>query len=127
MSSPSSLIIVDCRFDYEFSGGHIRGAVNVSSKEQLSDTFFKSKTDIEKLMGHKPVIVFHCEYSQRRGPMLYSVLRGIDRELNTHCYPKLCYPEIYILEDGYKEFYRQFPSQCIGGYTPKDVSVEEPR
>ena len=34
VSSPqSNLIVVDCRFEYEFQGGHIRGAVNISSKE----------------------------------------------------------------------------------------------
>ena len=69
-----------------------------------------------------PIIVFHCEFSQRRGPILYSVVRGMDRELNTAVYPKLCYPEIYVLQDGYSRFHKMFPQHCVGGY----VKMEDP-
>ena len=30
----------------------------------------------------------------------------MDREYNGWNYPKLSYPEIYILKDGYKEFFK---------------------
>ena len=29
------IIIVDCRFDYEFEGGHIDGAININNPEIL--------------------------------------------------------------------------------------------
>jgi hypothetical protein len=32
-------------------------------------------------------------------------LRNQDRQLNEHAYPKLFYPELYLLEGGYKSFY----------------------
>ncbi len=34
-------------------------------------------------------------------------IRERDRMLNQHQYPKLYYPEIYLLEGGYKNFYEQ--------------------
>ena len=34
-------------------------------------------------------------------------IRERDRMLNQHQYPKLFYPEIYLLEGGYKNFYEQ--------------------
>jgi len=67
-------------------------------------------------MREKTIIIFHCEFSQRRGPMLYSILRGMDRELNTDIYPKLCYPEIYILQDGFSRFSQLYPAHCLGRY-----------
>lgn len=35
-------------------------------------------------------------------------LRGHDRKLNEHNYPKLFYPELYLLEGGYKNFYEKY-------------------
>ena len=35
----------------------------------------------------------------------YRFLRSQDRELNKDRYPKLNYPEVYLLEGGYKAFY----------------------
>lgn len=34
------VLLIDCRYDYEFKGGHIKGALNLSSKQQLEDFFF---------------------------------------------------------------------------------------
>ena len=43
-------------------------------------------------------------------------MRGLDREVNLQIYPKLFYPEIYVLQGGYSEFWRSFPQWCQGGY-----------
>ena len=67
--------IIDCRFDYEFSGGHILGALNFSEVKDMLDYFFKNKETIEKLMLDKCIIIFHCEFSQLRGPSMYRALR----------------------------------------------------
>jgi hypothetical protein len=47
-------------------------------------------------------------------------LRNIDRDINADCYPKLRYPEIYLLEGGYREFWEHYGQMCtpIGGYVP---------
>ena len=33
--------IIDCRFDYEFDGGHIKGAMNLNSPLKVEEFFFK--------------------------------------------------------------------------------------
>jgi len=70
-----NFILIDCRFDYEFAGGHIDGAVNISTAEQLSDFLFKTKERLEELMTRRTMLIFHCEFSQRRAPFMYSCLR----------------------------------------------------
>ena len=39
-------------------------------------------------------------------------LRKQDRDVNTELYPFLNYPEIYLLEGGYKCFYEDHPELC---------------
>jgi M-phase inducer tyrosine phosphatase len=109
-------LVIDCRSEAEYQGGHIKGAINVSSKEQLLDFFFE-QSRIEHLMKSQTVLVFHCEFSERRAPGLYSILRGVDREMNHAYYPRLFYPEIYVLKGGYSEFWRSYPGHCNGAYT----------
>jgi M-phase inducer tyrosine phosphatase len=58
-------VIVDCRFEYEYSGGHISGAININSIDVLEETFFNDKQDKRRL------IIFHCEYSAHRAPRMY--------------------------------------------------------
>lgn len=52
------------------------------------------------------VIIFHCEFSSERGPRMCRFVRERDRALNE--YPRLYYPELYILKDGYKDFFHTF-------------------
>ena len=39
-------------------------------------------------------------------------LREEDRKINAHRYPKLSYPEVYILDGGYSEFYASHRARC---------------
>jgi len=48
----------------------------------------------------KRVIVFHCEFSSERAPVILRFLRKMDRAKNR--YPALDLPELYLLKDGYK-------------------------
>lgn len=48
------------------------------------------------------LLVIHCEFSSHRGPLLASHLRNCDRIINQDHYPKLFYPDILILDGGYK-------------------------
>jgi rhodanese-related sulfurtransferase len=112
------LLIIDCRFDYEFQGGHIKNALNINTPQDLEDYFLKNKAKIEELMAQKVAIIFHCEFSQKRGPKLFRTLRELDRNLNIDNYPQMFFPEMYILEGGYKDFQAQFPGLCEGSYQP---------
>ncbi|KAJ3181839.1 cell division cycle- protein [Gaertneriomyces sp. JEL0708] len=95
--------ILDCRFPYEFSGGHIATARNINTKSELLDLFFKPPRSEKNV-----VVVFHCEFSSHRAPRMASFMRKYDRQLNIETYPNLHYPEIYVLEGGYRKFYSEF-------------------
>ncbi len=60
----------------------------------------------------KTIMIFHCEFSSERGPGLLRFLRNQDRSLNANSYPNLYYPELYLLEGGYKSFYETFKAYC---------------
>jgi len=57
-------------------------------------------------------LVFHCEFSSERGPTLYRFLRTWDRQVHEDTYPELYYPELYILDGGYKIFFQSYPELC---------------
>ncbi|KAL7752826.1 m-phase inducer phosphatase [Sorochytrium milnesiophthora] len=100
--------IIDCRFPYEYEGGHIRSALNVNSYEQLHNIFLKSHERI----GKDVIIIFHCEFSSQRAPQMAQDLRNKDRKFNEHNYPSLFYPELYVLEGGYKDFFLTHKEHC---------------
>lgn len=102
------IIIIDCRFDYEYEGGHIKEAINISNKQELENRFINN----DKSSHKKSLIIFHCEFSLFRGPTMASHLRKSDRILNFDNYPNLKYPDILILDGGYKQFYEKFSHHC---------------
>lgn len=106
--------IIDCRYPYEFDGGHIRGAFNLYTREQIKEAFPASKEQqaTPEKEDERNIYVFHCEFSSERGPKLLRFLRKTDRSLHTHNYPTLDYPELYLLHNGYKEFYSCYADLC---------------
>ncbi|XP_055751087.1 M-phase inducer phosphatase 2 [Salvelinus fontinalis] len=110
------MVVIDCRYPYEFEGGHIRGALNLHQEEQVEE--YLLRTPIAPLSPDRRVLlVFHCEFSSERGPRMCRFVRERDRTMNE--YPNLHYPEIYILKGGYKEFFPHFLMQCEPqGYRP---------
>nr|XP_040127985.1 M-phase inducer phosphatase 3 isoform X2 [Ictidomys tridecemlineatus] len=101
--------IIDCRYPYEYLGGHIQGALNLYSQKELYNFFLKKPIvplDIQKRI----IIVFHCEFSSERGPRMCRSLREEDRALNQ--YPALYYPELYILKGGYRDFFPEYVELC---------------
>ncbi|KAF3762633.1 hypothetical protein M406DRAFT_46748 [Cryphonectria parasitica EP155] len=101
-------LIIDCRFEYEFAGGHVGGAINFNDKEALATQLFPSPPELEG----RTLIVFHCEYSAHRAPLMARHIRSEDRAFNAECYPRLTYPEIYILEGGYSGFFSEHRERC---------------
>ncbi|RYP26474.1 hypothetical protein DL768_011708 [Monosporascus sp. mg162] len=99
-------IVIDCRFEYEYEGGHIDGAVNYNDKELLAKHLFETP------MPGRTLLVFHCEYSAHRAPMMARHIRAEDRTINAEFYPRLSYPEVYILDGGYSEFFNEHRDLC---------------
>ncbi|OHT15280.1 cdc25a [Tritrichomonas foetus] len=102
------MAILDARFYYEYKGGHIMSAKNITSQSALKNIF-------QKCSGKNILVVCHCEYSQNRGPSLFHMIRAHDRQMNE--YPHLSIPELYVLDGGYRMFFDKYSSLCIGGYT----------
>ncbi|NWV29081.1 MPIP2 phosphatase, partial [Origma solitaria] len=115
-SSIDRSIIVDCRYPYEYEGGHVKGAVNLPLQQEVEQ--FLLEQPIVALDGSKRVIIiFHCEFSLERGPKMCKFVREKDR--SCHEYQRLHYPELYVLKGGYRHFFHQFPSLCEPrGYRP---------
>ncbi|XP_028933140.1 M-phase inducer phosphatase 1 isoform X2 [Ornithorhynchus anatinus] len=108
-------VIIDCRYPYEYEGGHIKGAVNLHMEEEVES--FLLKKPILPAHGKRVIVVFHCEFSSERGPRMCRFVRKRDRLGNE--YPKLHYPELYVLKGGYKDFFSKCQSFCEPpGYRP---------
>lgn len=99
-------MVIDCRFEYEYDGGHIDGAINYNDKELLASHLFRTP------MEGRTLLIFHCEYSAHRAPIMARHIRAEDRTINAEHYPRLTYPEIYILEGGYSTFFGDHRERC---------------
>ncbi|KAI9736823.1 MAG: cell division cycle- protein [Claussenomyces sp. TS43310] len=100
-------MVIDCRFEYEFDGGHVDGAVNYNDKELLASQLF------ETAPPGKTLLIFHCEYSAHRAPIMARHVRKQDRASNAEHYPRLTYPEVYILDGGYSGFFNEHRERCF--------------
>lgn len=118
-----SFTIIDCRYPYEYNGGHIMNSVNIHTGPDLIKLFFdknrqhettpdpsQENTDEPEPSQKRHIIIFHCEFSSERGPRLMKLLREKDRQINQ--YPELTHPELYLLAGGYKEFFHRFKEYC---------------
>lgn len=73
-------LIIDCRFDYEYEGGHIQGAINLSELADIEGRLLNSPNPPEPSTSETPgpegktVLIFHCEFSAKRAPTRYVLL-----------------------------------------------------
>lgn len=104
-------IVIDSRYPYEYDAGHIRDAKNIFTKQKLYDEMF-FKSNVSEITAKRVIVIFHCEFSSERGPSLLKFLRSQDRLINEPVYPNLYFPELYLLEGGYKLFYLNFKNYC---------------
>jgi len=108
--------IIDCRYKYEYEGGHIKGALSMvplDAEQELHNLFLRDPQG-----GGRTAIIFHCEFSSKRGPRACELLRKMDRLANRPDYPNLYYPYVYVMEGGYEKFHEAHPDWCEGGYLP---------
>ncbi|XP_032093983.1 M-phase inducer phosphatase 1 isoform X2 [Thamnophis elegans] len=101
-------VIIDCRFPYEYDGGHIKGAINLPMEQDVEE--FLLKKPLVSSSNKRIIVVFHCEFSSERAPRMCRFVRERDRLDNQ--YPALHYPELYILKGGYKDFFLKCKSYC---------------
>uniref|UniRef100_A0A8C3J319 M-phase inducer phosphatase n=1 Tax=Calidris pygmaea TaxID=425635 RepID=A0A8C3J319_9CHAR len=106
-------VIIDCRYPYEYEGGHIKGAVNLHMEEDVEDYLLKKP--IKPSENKRVIIVFHCEFSSERGPRMCRFVRERDRLGNE--YPNLHYPELYVLKGGYRDFFLRCLNNRFGNRT----------
>jgi len=105
-----SYALIDCRYPYEYKGGHIRHAVNIFEPSDAEIFFFPLFGEI-----HTKIPIFYCEFSEKRGPQIAEHLRNYDRAKHDHPYFK--YKEMYVLHGGYSELYNNgHASEFCGGY-----------
>ncbi|XP_074388615.1 M-phase inducer phosphatase 2 isoform X3 [Zonotrichia albicollis] len=104
-----SSVVVDCRYPYEYEGGHVKGAVNLPLQRDVEE-FLLERPIVPQDASKRVILIFHCEFSIERGPKMCKFLR--DRDRSCHKYPRLHYPELYVLKGGYREFFWQFPGHC---------------
>lgn len=75
-SKIASYKVIDCRFDYEYQGGHIKGAVNINTTAEIEE-FLLGEDAVKPAptCGGDPqkknILIFHCEFSAKRAPTLY--------------------------------------------------------
>ncbi|PYH41449.1 putative tyrosine protein phosphatase MIH1 [Aspergillus saccharolyticus JOP 1030-1] len=101
-----NVMIIDCRFEYEYEGGHITGAVNYNDKDHLAAELFASPKP-------RTALILHCEYSAHRAPIMAKYIRCQDRAFNADHYPLLTYPDLYVLDGGYSSFFSEHRSLCF--------------
>ncbi|XP_069052146.1 M-phase inducer phosphatase 1-B [Lepisosteus oculatus] len=95
-------LVVDCRYPYEFQGGHIRGALNLHDPDAAVQRLLRQPVAVRS-PDRRVIVVLHCEFSSERAPRMCRLLRREDRSVND--YPVLHYPELYILKGGYRDFF----------------------
>lgn len=118
------IFLIDCRFPFEYQGGTIKGAVNIFDPEMIKPYFFINP---EKFAGY--CLIFFCEFSSKRGPSMYDTIRKTDRQVNEENYPRLTYPQIFLLEGGYSKFYEYANRKNYSRFcTPNQyVMMEDPK
>ena len=89
----TSFRIIDARYEYEFEGGHIRGAENFGrwNEDDFVKEFFPESlgpmvvdssdkenepTAVAAPDSKRHILIFHCEFSSVRGPALLRLLRN---------------------------------------------------
>jgi M-phase inducer tyrosine phosphatase len=105
-SNFKTLVVVDCRTQGEYDGGHIQGAIRRHPFEDGFDTLYSEIYDPTTL------IIFHCEFSAYRAPA--SINRFIKQHAEAGGDPAALH--VFVLDGGYSQFWPQHKGFCDGGY-----------
>lgn len=106
---PNGFRVLDCRYSYEYAGGHVMGATNMFDPRAMEQQLLYA----EGVSGRtSPILIFHCEFSKNRAPKLMRHLRNVDRKIHQETYPELYYPQLYLVDKGYKNVFNTVPDVC---------------
>jgi hypothetical protein len=122
-SEIENVYLIDCRYPYEYEGGHIQSAKNLYTRTQIYNEFFHKPIQLND-PSKRNIFIFHCEFSSERAPSLLRYFRSEDRIIHEKSYPELHYPEIYLLEGGYKAFHEYSKELCIPNQYRTMVDVD---
>lgn len=88
-------VLIDCRYVFEHTGGHIKGALNFSTPEEL-DAYLQ----LANFDWNNTAIIFYCEFSSERAPRAFRHVRQEDRKRSFEKYDlvSLEYPHMFILQ-----------------------------
>lgn len=125
------VLVIDGRYDYEYNGGHIKGAVSVTSPnivDKVHELLFKryprldertSETCMVKERSDLLILVY-CEFSSVRGPNIYKIIRTMDRSFFK--YPWIRYKNLFLIKGGYEMFFKKHGDMCTPcGYVKMDA------
>ncbi|TMW61845.1 hypothetical protein Poli38472_010908 [Pythium oligandrum] len=94
----SEYSLIDCRFDYEHRGGSLQGAMSLNKPDLVEERFLRQPV----ADSTRVALIFFCEFSANRAPKMLRHLRNLDRWIHAERYPELFYPELYLIDGGYK-------------------------
>eukprot|EP00300_Choanocystis_sp_HF-7_P030152 c38918_g1_i1.p1 GENE.c38918_g1_i1~~c38918_g1_i1.p1 ORF type:complete len:381 (-),score=45.12 c38918_g1_i1:63-1175(-) len=115
-ASIQRVVLIDCRYPYEYAAGHIKKALNIWDDDPTA--LFEH----EQKMAVPAAYVFYCEFSSKRGPALAHKFRSLDRRAQGLNFPKVQFPDVFILMGGYNSFYSSLKNHCDPqGYIPMDA------
>ncbi|AOW04250.1 Rhodanese-like domain-containing protein [Yarrowia lipolytica] len=98
MDGAKRVCVVDVRDDDYNQGGHIRGAVNFPSAN-----FTKSFEDLVETSASAEAVVFHCQFSQVRGPQCARYYESKIKALDSFKGQEVC-----VLSGGFNSWYDEF-------------------
>jgi len=94
-------LIFDCRYGYEFHGGHIRGAHHAPAVDEVARLVLVEPGNLANT-----ALIFHCEFSQQRAPAMVKALRQRAAEQG------VVLPPLYIMKGGYHDFFARRADLC---------------
>jgi M-phase inducer tyrosine phosphatase len=97
---------LDARYQYEYEGGHINGAINISSFGSFQKLF-------QDYNGSVDYVIVYCEHSLYQGPLLIKSIFKYDEKENPN---QRLFSKIFLLYGGYSTFYRRYKNHCQGKY-----------
>lgn len=102
--------IIDCREQYEYEGGQIKGAINFcpSKGEHIIKNLY------HQIWEPRPIYIFSCEISQKP-PNAWRQFKH-EHEITNENYLL----HAFVLSGGFCKYFKQFPDYCVGKYVHEE-------